>query len=63
VVTILLVTAINLIFVVAIHIVAVTIEIFITTILACCGYINKTFCGGNKVIFSLHATSENFRFL
>jgi len=40
------------ILVVTIYIV-VTIEIVTTTILVCWGYINKTFCWGNKVFFSV----------
>jgi len=38
-----------------IHIVVVTIEIVTTTILVCWGYINKTFCWGNKVFSSVNS--------
>jgi len=50
VMTISLVTVTTVIIVITIHFV-VTIEIVTTTILFC--YINKTFCWGNKVIFSV----------
>jgi len=43
---------------ITITVVTVTSKVVTPTILVCCGYINKTFCWGNKVIFSVDG-SEN----
>ena len=58
--TILLVTVTIVIVVVTIHIV-VTSGIVTTKILVCWGYINKTFCWGNKVFFSVFFLSTTAR--
>jgi len=53
-VTILIVTTTIWIVTTTITVVTVTSKIVTATILVCWGYINKTFCWGNKVIFSVN---------